>query len=47
MVKSINQINVIKYKVEDLIQKLDKKEKEFLALDKDERQKYFYIPQNT
>lgn len=38
----INFYNVIKYKVEDLIQKLDKKEKEFLALDKDERQKYFY-----
>ena len=38
----INCYNVIKYKVEDLIQKLDKKEKEFLALDKDERQKYFY-----
>ena len=38
----INCYNVIKYKAEDLIQKLDKKEKEFLALDKDERQKYFY-----
>lgn len=38
----INCYNVIKYKVEDLIRKLDKKEKEFLALDKDERQKYFY-----
>lgn len=38
----INCYNVIKYKVEYLIQKLDKKEKEFLALDKDERQKYFY-----
>ena len=38
----INCYNVIKYKVEDLIQKLDKKEKEFFALDKDERQKYFY-----
>ena len=38
----INCYNVIKYKVEDLIQKLDKKEKEFLALDKEERQKYFY-----
>ena len=38
----INCYNVIKYKVEDLILKLDKKEKEFLALDKDERQKYFY-----
>lgn len=38
----INCYNVIKYKVEDLIQKLDKKEKEFLALCIDERQKYFY-----
>ena len=38
----INCYNVIKYKVEDLIRKLDKKEKEFLSLDKDERQKYFY-----
>lgn len=38
----INCYNVIKYKVEDLILKLDKKEKKFLALDKDERQKYFY-----
>ena len=38
----INCYNVIKYKVEDLIQKLDKKEKEFLALSIDERQKYFY-----
>ena len=38
----INCYNVIKYKVEDLIQKLDKKEKDFLELDKDERQKYFY-----
>lgn len=38
----INCYNVIKYKVEDLIQKLDKKEKEFLALCIDERQEYFY-----
>ena len=38
----INCYNVIKYKVEDLIRKLYKKETEFLALDKDERQKYFY-----
>ena len=38
----INCYNVIKYKVEDLIQKLEKKEKEFLALCIDERQKYFY-----
>ena len=38
----INCYNVIRYKVEDLIQKLDKKEKEFFALDKDEKQKYFY-----
>ena len=38
----INCYNVIKYKIEDLIQKLDKKEKEFLALGIDERQKYFY-----
>ena len=38
----INCYNVIKYKVEDLIQKLDKKEKEFLSLEIDGRQKYFY-----
>ena len=38
----INCYNVIKYKVEDLIQELDKKEKEFLALENDDRQKYFY-----
>ena len=38
----INCYNVIKYKVEDLIQKLDKKEKNFLPLGIDERQKYFY-----
>ena len=38
----INCYNVIKYKVEDLIQKLDKKEKEFLPLRIYERQKYFY-----
>ena len=38
----INCYQVIKYKVEDLIQELDKKEKEFLVLDTEERQKYFY-----
>lgn len=38
----INCYNVIKYKIEDLIKKLDKKEKEFLSLGIDERQKYFY-----
>lgn len=38
----INCYNVIKYKVEDLIQKLDKKEKEFLSLEIDGRQKCFY-----
>lgn len=38
----INCYNAIKYKVEDLIQELDKKEKEFLALENDDRQKYFY-----
>lgn len=38
----INCYNVIKNNVEELISKLDKKEKEFLALNDEERQKYFY-----
>ena len=38
----INCYNVIKTNVEDLIQELDKKEKEFLILDSDNRQQYFY-----
>ena len=38
----INCYNVIKTNVENLIQELDKKEKEFLILDNDARQQYFY-----
>ena len=38
----INCYNVIKQDVETLIQELDKKEKDFLILDSDNRQKYFY-----
>ena len=38
----INCYQVIKYKVEDLIQELGKKEKDFLVLDTKERQEYFY-----
>lgn len=38
----INCYNVIKYEVENLILELDKKEKAFLILDNEERQKYFY-----
>lgn len=38
----INCYNVIKQNVEALIQELDKKEKDFLMLDSDNRQKYFY-----
>ena len=38
----INCYNVIKSNVKDLIQELDKKQKIFLALDNDDRQKYFY-----
>ena len=38
----INCYNVIKTNVENLIQELDKKEKEFLILDNDVRQQYFY-----
>ena len=38
----INCYNVIKQNVEALIQELDKKEKDFLILDSDNRQKYFY-----
>ena len=38
----INCYNVIKNKVEDLIQELDIKEKEFLRLEMEDRQKYFY-----
>lgn len=38
----INCYNVIKNNVEALIQELDKKEKDFLILDSDNRQKYFY-----
>lgn len=38
----INCYNVIKNNVEELISKLDKKEKEFRALNDEERQRYFY-----
>lgn len=38
----INCYNVIKENVEDLIQKLDEKEKEFLKLDDEKRKTYFY-----
>lgn len=38
----INCYNVIKYNVEALIQELTKKEKDFLVLDTEERQRYFY-----
>ena len=38
----INCYNVIKYNVEELINELDKKEKEFLKLEEEERQIYFY-----
>lgn len=42
----INCYNVIKNDVEALIQELDKKEKDFLLLDSDNRQKYFYDIRN-
>ena len=38
----INCYNIIKTDVDSLIKELDKKEKEFLELEDDERQKYFY-----
>ena len=38
----INCYNVIKSNVEDLIEELDKKEKEFLKLETDDRTAYFY-----
>ena len=38
----INCYNVIKNNVEELIRKLDKKEKNFIALNDEERQNYFY-----
>ena len=38
----INCYNVIKNNIEELISKLDKKEKEFLVLNDEERQIYFY-----
>lgn len=38
----INCYNVIKSSVEELIKQLDKKEKEYISLDNEERQKYFY-----
>ena len=38
----INSYNVIKFKVEELIKELDRKEKHFLKLEMDERQKFFY-----
>jgi len=38
----INCYNIIKKDVENLIKELDKKEKEFLKLEDEERQKYFY-----
>ena len=42
----INCYNVIKQDVESLIQELDKKEKDFLILDDDNRQKFFYDIRN-
>ena len=38
----INCYNVIKNNIEELIQELEKKEKEFLILEEDDRQEYFY-----
>lgn len=38
----INCYNVIKCSVEELIKELDKKEREFLSLEMDDRQAYFY-----
>lgn len=38
----INCYNIIKNNVEDLIQELDEKEKNFLEIDSEKRQKYFY-----
>lgn len=38
----INCYNVIKNNVEELIKQLEKKEKKFISLDNEERQKYFY-----
>ena len=38
----INCYNVIKNNVEELINELDKKEKNFIALNDEERQNYFY-----
>jgi len=38
----INCYNVIKNNVEELIKQLSKKEKEFISLNNEERQKYFY-----
>lgn len=38
----INCYNVIKNNVEELIKQLEKKEKNFISLDNEERQKYFY-----
>lgn len=38
----INCYNVIKSNVEELIKQLEKREKEFISLDNEERQKYFY-----
>lgn len=38
----INCYNVIKTNVEELIELLDKKQKEFLSLENDDRQRYFY-----
>lgn len=38
----INCYNVIKNNIEELIQELEKKEKEFLILEDDDRQEYFY-----
>ena len=42
----INCYNVIKSNVEDLIEELDKKEKEFLKLETDDRTAYFYDIRN-
>ena len=38
----INCYNVIKTNVEDLIYELNKKEKDFIVLDSNDRQQYFY-----
>ena len=42
----INAYNVIKEKVEDLIEELDIKEKEYIKLQEEERKEYFYNVRN-